>query len=417
MALSIRPYKGARDFYPEDMYLRNYIFGKWREVCERFGYEPYDGPILEPIELFASKTSDEIVNEQTYNFTDRGGREVVMRPEMTPTVSRMVAARRQELAYPLRLYSIVNCFRYERPQKGRLREFWQLNVDLFGVEGAEADVEVIQLADTIMKAFGAQRSTYEIRISSKKLINAIFDELSLSEDERKVLLLLIDKKEKIELIEWEQLFYEAIDKEKAERLIAYLKEEKAPEEVQKVLDKLSDSGISNVSFSRYLSRGFQYYTDIVFEVFDKNPENNRSLFGGGRYDGLIGQMGVEPLPTVGFGMGDVTLIEYLKSNNLVPNLKTKTDIILVPVGDVYEKIQKLASDLRQMGVNVAADFSNRKIDKQIKAAAKQGVVYTLFVGKNELADEQYTLKNLLTGHEEKHSLQRIVSIIKDYRKK
>src|SRR6201994_4306063 len=165
MALSTQPYKGARDFYPADKRLQKYMFAKWREVCERFGYEEYDAPILEPLEIYLAKTGEEIVNEQTYVFEDRGGRKVVVRPEMTPTVSRMVAARRQELGYPLRWYSIPNLWRYERPQRGRLREHWQLNVDIFGVQGAAAEFEIITLVDNIFKAFNARADMYEIRLN------------------------------------------------------------------------------------------------------------------------------------------------------------------------------------------------------------------------------------------------------------
>jgi histidyl-tRNA synthetase len=171
MALSTQPYKGARDFYPDDKRMQKYMFGKMREISERFGYEEYDAPILEPTELFASKTSQEIIDEQTYTFTDRGGRSVTIRTEMTPTVSRMVAGRRQELAYPVRWYSIPNFWRYERPQRGRLREFWQLNVDIFGFEGLEAEHETILLADQIMKAFGATEKMYSIKINSRQLID------------------------------------------------------------------------------------------------------------------------------------------------------------------------------------------------------------------------------------------------------
>src|SRR5688572_28524802 len=160
MALPTQPYKGARDFYPEEMRLEKYIFAKWREVCERFGYEEYDAPILEPTELYLSKGNEEIIKEQTYSFTDRGGRNVTLRTEMTPTVSRMVAARRQELAYTLRTYSIPQCWRYERMQRGRGREFYQLNVDLFGISGLSADQEMIQVSDAIMQSFGAKRSMY-----------------------------------------------------------------------------------------------------------------------------------------------------------------------------------------------------------------------------------------------------------------
>ena len=175
MSLSTQPYKGTRDFYPEDMRLRKWMFAKWRKVVESFGYEEYDGPILESMDLFTAKTSEEIVNDQSFNFEDRGGRRVIMRPEMTPTVSRMVAARRQELGYPLRLYSIPNCFRYERQQRGRLREFWQLNVDLFGVEGIEADVEMILMVDALMKEFDAKEGQYEIRINSRAMLDIKID--------------------------------------------------------------------------------------------------------------------------------------------------------------------------------------------------------------------------------------------------
>src|SRR5580693_9232630 len=171
MALSTLAYKGARDFYPEDKRLQKYMFGVWRTVCERFGYEEYNAPILEPLEIYLAKTGEEIVNEQTYVFEDRGGRKVVIRPEMTPTVSRMVAGRRQELAYPVRWYSIPNLWRYERPQRGRLREHWQLNVDIFGVDSAQPDVEIICLSFDIMKAFGASPGNFEIRVNNRRLVN------------------------------------------------------------------------------------------------------------------------------------------------------------------------------------------------------------------------------------------------------
>src|SRR5476649_1031719 len=176
MALSTQPYKGARDFYPEDKRIQKYIFAKLREVAERFGYEEYDGPILEPLEIYLAKTGEEIVSGQTYVFTDRGGRQVVIRPEMTPTVSRMVAARRQELAYPLRWYSIPNLWRYERPQAGRLREFWQPNFDLFGVAGIAGDHELIVLADGFWQAFGAKLDMYEIHLNSRQIINEILND-------------------------------------------------------------------------------------------------------------------------------------------------------------------------------------------------------------------------------------------------
>ena len=406
--LSTQPYKGTRDFYPEDMRLRKWMFDKWRTVSESFGYEEYDGPILEPFELYASKTSDEIVNDQTYSFTDRGDRKVVMRPEMTPTVSRMVAARRQELAYPLRLYSIPNCFRYERPQKGRLREFWQYNADIFGVVGTEADIEIILLADAIIKGFGAKPELYEIQISSRKIISDIVKELNLDDDQQRSIVNLIDKKEKVDEKDWESMFYDQMEKNVADRLLEFLKEETVPENAAKTIAGLQKRGVSNIVFNRYLARGFDYYTDVVFEVFDKNPDNNRSMFGGGRYDGLVGAFGVDPVPTVGFGMGDVTFLNFLASNQLVPDLKSETRAYVVINNDESDLSQanELIAKLREAGVNVAADYSQRKTDKQLASAYKKGIPYAVIVENGK-----YILRNLESKENQQLTDQEIVQTL------
>lgn len=433
MALSTQPYKGTRDFYPEDYRRQKWMFDTCRKVLDSFGYEAYDAPMLEPFELYAAKTGDEIVNEQTYMFEDRGGRKVAIRPEMTPSVSRMVAARRQELPYPLRWYSIPNLWRYERPQKGRLREHWQLNVDIFGVSDLIAEHEIIHVADSIMQAFGAKRSQYVIKVSSRKLIESFLREyLELTEVQAHTMVKLIDKMHKMphgEFVAQAEAIMTPTQRELglSSRLqdtltvkdINELPEElfkhESVTEVKRLLNLLHDSGIKNIEFDITLMRGFDYYTDVVFEIFDTNPENNRSMFGGGRYDGLVGLFGVEPVPTVGFGMGDVTLANFLEENNLVPKLRPETDAYVVLVGDVYEQAQKTIKSLREMGVNVAVDVSGRKAASQIKTAVKKGMQYAIFIGEKELAAEQFNLKNLVTGTEETHGLQRIVSIIKDYR--
>ncbi|MDO8335417.1 MAG: histidine--tRNA ligase [Candidatus Saccharibacteria bacterium] len=409
MSLSTQPYKGTRDFYPDDMRTRKWMFAKWRKVVESFGYEEYDGPILEPLELYTAKTSEEIVNDQSFNFEDRGGRRVVMRPEMTPTVSRMVAGRRQELGYPLRLYSIPNCFRYERQQRGRLREFWQLNVDLFGLEGIEADVENIQIADALLKEFGANENQYEIRVNSRKYMNSIYDELELSDEEKKTITGLIDKKAKIDSTEFEKIFREKLGEEKATKLLKVLNNNDAiPESIGQLIGSLEKHGVKNVTFEPSIARGFEYYTDIVFEVFDKTPENNRSMFGGGRYDGLVGEFGVEPVPTVGFGMGDVTFQNFLESNKLLPEQTSETDVYIIVIGDVLTEAQKVAQALREKGVNVAVDISGRKTDKQITNANKKNISYKVFVGSEEVSSQLYSVD----GQNQKLSLDQIVSLIK-----
>lgn len=433
MALSTQPYKGARDFYPEDKRLQKYMFGKLREVVERFGYEEYDAPIIESLELYLAKTGEEIVNEQTYSFEDRGGRQVAIRPEMTPTVSRMVAAKRQELAYPLRWYSIPNVWRYERPQKGRLREHWQLNVDIFGVRDSKAEHEIILLADQIMKAFGAKHDMYTIKLNSRKFIDHVLQTyLDLDTVQAYSLGKLIDRIHKIDRAEFivqadaicSPSQREAGVVEKLLDVLAATRFTQLPQALQNhealvglrhMLELLMASGLTNIEFDVTLMRGLDYYTDIVFEIFDNNPDNNRAMLGGGRYDGLVGLFGVEPVPTVGFGFGDVTLAEFLKGHDLLPALAPETDVYVVLAGEVFEKAQKPLGELRAMGLNVAVDLSGKKLADQFRAAEKKKITYVVIIGENELADEQFTLKNLQTGLEEKHGLQRIVSLVRDHR--
>jgi histidyl-tRNA synthetase len=433
MSLSTQPYKGARDFYPEDKRLQKYMFSKIREVVERFGYEEYDAPILEPLDLYLAKTGEEIVNEQTYVFEDRGGRKVVIRPEMTPTVSRMVAARRQELAYPLRWYSIPNLWRYERPQKGRLREHWQLNVDIFGVAGTAAEHEIILVADQIFKAFGAKPSMYAIKLNSRKFMDYVLTEyIDFDEVQRASVAKLIDRMHKMSAEDFvTQLDALCTPSQReagvTERLLAVLQAKQLSElpealqvnehvvGLQKVLQQLSDAGVTNAEFDVTIMRGFDYYTDLVFEINDTDPENNRAMLGGGRYDGLVGLFGVEPIPTVGFGFGDVTLAEFLKGHDLLPSLKSVTQLYVVLIGDVAAQAQPILQELRREGVNVAVDFSARSADKQFKSADKQGIPYVLVIGQQELDSQQFTLKNLQTGKEETHSVARIATIVQDRR--
>ena len=430
--ININPYKGSRDFYPDDKRFQKWMFDAWRGVIESFGYEEYDAPILEPTDLFLMKGSEEIVKEQTYTFQDRGDRSVTIRTEMTPSVSRMIAGKRQELAYPVRWYSIPNIWRYERMQRGRLREFWQLNVDIFGVESVDAEIEMLQIVDAIFQKFNAKRSSYVLYVNSRVLVNILLVErCGLDATQTEAMIRLIDRMKKLSPNDFATAVNEiSQDKEVAKKLIEVLKIKmitELPKDLQqlpsvqnltKVIESLQAQGIRNVQFDISLMRGFDYYTDIVFEVNDTNPENNRSMFGGGRYDGLVGQFGVDPVPTVGFGMGDVTFKDFLETNKLIPDLASDIEVRLLLRDDISSaEAQKPAQELREMGVNVAVDFSGRKFDKQFKAATKSGVRYIVIAGKEELQNNQFTLKDLKSGKEQKHSLQRIVSIVKDARKK
>jgi histidyl-tRNA synthetase len=407
--LSTQPYKGTRDFLPEDFRRRQYLFDAWSKVCKQFGYEQYDTPILEPAELYRSKTSDEIVNEESFLFTDRGGREVMMRPEMTPSVSRIVAGKRQEMGYPLRLFSIPNCFRYERPQKGRLREFWQLNVDVFGVEGPEADAEMIQVADAILKELGASPTMYEIQISERGILDWLLKEkLGLNDADAKTALQLVDKKSKISGEDFVSgLTKLGVEQEEVNTVNSILKVEnldQLPAECQElpwfknlqtVFKILAGSGIA-FKFKPEIARGFDYYTGLVFEVFDTDPTNNRAMFGGGRYDGLVANFGVDQLPTTGFGMGDTVISEMLNARGLWPELSPDTDVMLLPIGvAALGQVGRFAAELRAEGKNVAIDYDvNRKLDKRIKSAEKLGIKQVGFIGEDELLSEQVTFKEI-----------------------
>lgn len=421
--LSTESYKGVRDFYPEDLFVQNYIFNTWKEVVEKFGYVEYSASVLESAELYRAKSGEEIVNEQTYTFTDRGDREVTLRPEMTPTVARMIAAKEQELAFPVRWYSIPNLFRYEKPQRGRLREHWQLNVDLFGAESNMADGEIITVAYNIMKKFGATDRDFSIKINNRKIVNALYQKFSLSEENSYKASKIIDKKEKMSESGFETAL-EEIMKDKAKEFMTLLSsDEKLLEfvglenpdvkDLIATIEILEKSGIENVVYDPTLMRGFDYYTGMVFEVFDLHPDNNRSLFGGGRYDDLTSLFGGRKIPAVGFGEGDVTMKDFLETHDLLPAYKPNTEIYVCLVGNEFtEKAVEISKTLRENGLRVAVDLSGKKLGEQMKIADKQKIPFVICVGENEVNSGIYPLKNMLTGDESKVKIEEVSSIVK-----
>jgi histidyl-tRNA synthetase len=394
--LSTESYKGVRDFYPEDQQFLNYLLETYRVVAKRFGYVEYHASVLEPSELYKNKGADneELVNEQTYTFVDRGGREVTLRPEMTPTVARMVAARRRDLGFPLRLFSIPNVFRYERPQRGRLREHWQLNVDIFGSDSFAADAEIVQVAYEVMKAFGAEERDFTIRLGSRAFINALALELELSEEQTAQLVGLLDRKNKISAEEFSAGLAElGVPAEK-------LSSDNTPKDVQAVLDILSAQGIGNATFDPSIVRGFAYYSGVVFEVFDTHERNNRALFGGGRYDSLTALFDNESITGVGFGMGDVTIRDFLEVRGLLPKYHPPTHVYVAVASETeVPHALQVAQELRAEGVNVAVDFGDKKLADQIKHAAKHSIPYLIVIGQNELASGTFGVRDLATGVE------------------
>ena len=409
MALSTDSYKGVRDFYPREKFLQNYMFNTLAHVCESFGYEAYDASLLEPAELYKSKTSQEIINEQTYTFEDRGGREVTLRPEMTPSVARMVASQQRELAFPLRWYSIPNLFRYERPQRGRLREHWQLNADIFGIPGAEAEVEVIALAHKILTTFGATEANFEIRINDRRVFENIFDETNLDAGTRKGVMSLLDKRAKIDTFESD---IQELVGEQTDTLLELLDSAATNPQLETLRTKLQDRGVNNVAIDTSIVRGFDYYTGTIFEIFDTAKDNNRSMLGGGRYDNLLELFSADSVPTVGFGMGDVTLHDFLETHELLPEYIPTTDIMLCVLSKDYtEFTDSVAQALREKDIHVAVNYSYKKAGDQIKVADKQGIPFVSCIGKKEVDSGELTVKHLASREEKKISTEDVADYL------
>lgn len=431
-SLSTQSYKGTRDYYPEDKRLQSYIFNVWRQTVESFGYEEYGAPLLEPLDIYTAKSGHELAGEQTYVFTDRGGRTVAIRPEMTPSISRIVAARRQEMAMPARLYSIANFMRYERPQRGRDREFWQLNADLFGVDGALADAEIIELSYLCVKNFGATEDMFTVRINNREIIDLLMRQfLGLDIIGATMMVKLLDRKDKLTVEEFKKqaidIFGDDAEKglPKLAELISIKSVEELPNsildapgvvELRRLMRLLEQKGIKNAVFDITLMRGLDYYTGTVFELADNAPENNRSLFGGGRYDGLVGLFGVEPVSTVGVGIGASPMQLFLEVHKLLPKMASHTDVYVAVVDEKsLDGADALARQLRKEGVRVELDITGRKLDKQLKTATKKQIPFATFVGEDELKSGVYSVKNLVDGTEQKIDAVRMVTVVKDHR--
>ena len=398
------PYKGVRDFYPDAFARQKALFERIRQTLALWGYEEYNASPLERAELYEAKTSEEIVDEQTYTFTDRGDRRVTLRPEMTPTLARMVAGKRRELTYPLRWFSIGNRFRYERPQKGRLREFYQADIDLVGSPEGEADIEIVALAARIVRDFGARESDFIIRMNARPLLNAACEAAGLKGEGIRQYLRLLDKKSKMT----PEAFAVALSALTAKDPLVYIENAGSAPEVAREkralfdrIDALKARGVNNVVFDSSITRGFDYYTGMVFEVFDTNPANARAMFGGGRYDRLIALWGGEAIPAVGFAIGDVTLADFLETHAfaLATDAGTPQLYLGTPSADDIPAAQAFADTLRKEGGRVFVNITDRTLGEQVKDAVKRGIPLFLAYGANEIAQHTVRMKILRTGEE------------------
>ena len=427
--LSTNPYKGTRDFYPREMRLRNWFFGVIREVLENSAFDEYNGPMLESLELYAAKSGEELACEQTYNFYDRGERHLAIRPEMTPTVARMVAGKMGELNFPLRWFSIPNMYRYERPQRGRLREFWQINVDIFGCDSYEADLECIISAINILRAYGADESMFTVHINNRRFFNDVISAIAGTDAEgsRKVSK-VIDRKNKIPRNAYENELIElGLSEEQIDRIDALytMSVEEATDicpdsvgaqELRQLFEMLKKTGLDRYcTFDFGIIRGLDYYTGTVFEVFDNAPENNRAMFGGGRYDNLVGLFVKNAkVSGVGYGMGDVTLENFLFTHNLVPEkFGSGVKVLVTRFDDVpYESYIELTEKLRDAGITASLYLGSKKFGKQIDFAVKEEYSHVITMGGDELSKGVVRLKELSSREEKELSIEDAIEALK-----
>ena len=403
----IRPVKGTRDFYPEQMAVRTWLYQTIRDVAEAFGYQEWEAPLLETLDLYAAKSGEELVKEQSYVFKDRGGDEITLRPELTPSLARVIAQKQNELTFPLHWWSFGPFWRYERPQKGRTREFFQWNVDMLGADTPEADAENVAVLATFLQRVGLTPNEVMILVNDRRLIDAQFDKFEIKKEMRPAVSSWIDRREKLSPDAWEKYGKEiGLSDAQLGNLKAMLGDKElwkqSPEQVRfyKAIEAL---GLSHfVQFDPSIMRGLLYYTGTVFEAWEVGSEIRRSILGGGRYDNLLADVGGDSLPAVGFAMGDVVITLLLEKYGLLPaDLKVNPAPVFMTVFDEERQLAslELAATLRRAGLNVVVYPEAAKLGKQFKYADRIGAKVTLVVGSDEAKNGQVAVKNLMSGEQ------------------
>jgi histidyl-tRNA synthetase len=403
--------KGTRDFFPEDMAFRSFIFSAWEKTCTRYGFEQYDGPAFEHLELYTKKSGDEIEG-QLYAFKDKKGRNLALRPEMTPTLARMVATRGTNLKLPLRWFSIPRLFRYEKMQKGRLREFFQLNMDILGIAETSADAELIAAAVDMMRSLGFSATDFKVRISSRTLLEELFSEAGLSAEECVRLYGILDKKDKLPADVFKTLLSGAVPDKKTLSGIEKILEARELDDVRKcgahipsfvalknLISTLELYGVAEqVSFDIGIVRGLAYYTGIVFEVFGTSCM--RAVAGGGRYDRLIEQYGGPPVPAAGFAAGDVVLADLMREQGIVPDRPGRSYCYIAALqGAGPSEVIPLVQELREAGISCEFSLKDLSLGKQMKNAHAARSPFVLFAGGDEARQGKIKIKDMSSGNE------------------
>lgn len=418
MPSKIQSVKGTREFYPEEMALRNYLYEKIRAASQSFGFQEYDGPFIEPIELYAAKSGEELVKKQSFVFEDRGGDLVALRPELTPSLARMIAAKQGSLIYPVRWWSFGPFWRYEQPQKGRTREFFQWNIDILGVDTPEADAELIAVAATFLRSVGLDPTRASILVNNRRLMESEFDALGIPNEKRVDISNLVDRRSKMKPEAWDEYAIElGLNQKQLDGLKNVLSNFdlwKKSDELIRLFNALEALGVKDyVKFDPNIMRGLLYYTSTVFEAYDLSGSLRRAILGGGRYDNLLADVGGEPLPATGFAMGDVVIGIILQENGLIPEFRPTPAQVLVTFFDqsLLPKSYSIASELRRAGINTMTYPEPAKLPKQFKYADKMKLKAALVIGPDEAEKGQVVVKDLSSGNQQTVQKEAVVQVV------
>ena len=416
--MKIPPVKGTRDFYPPDMAIRNFIMDGWKKVSLRNGFEEYDGPIFEYLKMYQIKSGDEIV-EQLFSLTDRGGRNLALRPEITPTLARMVNQKINALPKPIKWFSVPRLFRAERPQKGRLREFFQWNIDIIGVNQSIADAEIIFTTVDYLRDAGLTPKDIKVRISSRKLLAAVLKSYGVPDEKLEYLYVVLDKKTKLPADTFKQMLAEQMpDKETLNKILQFMSIDSIPElgefikaesdeftaytEIKTVLGTLETMGVGDYCvYDPSIVRGLAYYTGIVFEVHDAVGDL-RAICGGGRYDNLLRDFGGPSISATGMGMGDCVLEILLKEKGLLDKQvpKRQIDYFVACIGHIGNEAWRIIAKLRSMGYSANISYKTGGLSKQLKEASAQNAKNCIIIGEEELKEGKIGIKDMATGEQE-----------------
>lgn len=416
---TIQPVKGTRDFYPEAMAFRNWLYAQIRDISEQFGYQEYEAPLLERLELYAAKSGEELVKEQSFILMDRGGDELALRPELTPSLARMVAQQQSSLVWPVRWFSFGPFWRYERPQRGRTREFFQWNIDLLGAETPAADGEIVTIGAEFLRNLGLTADDVVIRLNSRRLMEQSLARIGIDTERSRDVFRLIDRRGKLSPAKWAEW---ALDAGLSQTELAALEDLlsnpnlwQESEELCQVFATAEACGVVDyLAYDASVVRGLDYYTGPVFEASDRNREF-RAIFGGGRYDNLVADVGGDPITGVGFAMGDVIIELMLDRFGKRPELPVSPSQVLVTLFDaeLYPQTVALASRLRRAGLRVEQILEPMRLGKQIRFADRKGIPYVAILGPDELAAGQVVLKNLKSGEQQACSEAEAVTYLKN----